>query len=130
MSYTIDHLYQAEIEIKRFRFIALLKPTASVEEAKTWLVELNKQYRDADHVCHAYRISKPALREKAFDAGEPKGTAGRPILSQLQRHDLIDCCLAVVRYFGGIKLGAGGLTRAYGQAAGEVVERAEKKRNL
>lgn len=120
---TIAGTYTAEIEVKRSRFIALLQPLSSEEEVKSWLAGLAERYRDADHICYAYRLAEP-FREKAFDAGEPRGTAGRPILNQLQKRGLIDCGLAVVRYFGGTKLGAGGLARAYGQAAAEVIARA------
>ncbi len=122
--YTVDRPYRTEIEIKQSRFIALLRPLSSLGEVKRWLAELEQTYRDAGHICYAYRLANP-FREKAYDAGEPKGTAGRPILRQLQAGSLVDCGLAVVRYFGGIKLGTGGLTRAYGQAARSVIQMAK-----
>ena len=84
------------------------------------------QHPQASHVTFAWRLlTDQGLRERFSDAGEPSGTAGRPILAHLQGKDLINCCLAVIRYFGGIKLGAGGLARAYGQAAKQVLEIAQ-----
>lgn len=123
---TVSRRYHCEYEIKRSRFIAVIAPTPDPETLRAFLAELTGEHPQASHITYAWRIQTPqGLRERAFDAGEPSGTAGRPILNHLQGKNLIDVCLAVIRYFGGIKLGAGGLARAYGQAARLVLEQAD-----
>lgn len=120
---TVSKRYQSEYEIKRSRFIAVIAPTGDGDQLEAFLNELARQHPQATHLTFAWRILTPeGLRERCHDAGEPSGTAGRPILSHLQGKNLINVCLAVVRYFGGTKLGAGGLARAYGQAARQVLE--------
>lgn len=124
MSYpTPQSLAQTEIEIKKSRFIGLAKPIDSREAAMQWLAEIKATYPDARHHCWAYVLGNPSCATNAGmgDDGEPSGTAGRPILNILQHKGVGDIMLIVVRYFGGIKLGAGGLTRAYGQAAQAVM---------
>ncbi|MDX1353044.1 MAG: YigZ family protein [Thiomicrorhabdus sp.] len=93
-------------------------------EGKAWLEEIKAQYPDARHHCWAYLIGNPHCAANAGmgDDGEPSGTAGKPILNVLNHKGVGDVMIIVVRYFGGIKLGAGGLTRAYGQAAQAVME--------
>ncbi len=121
--FTVTRPYQSEYEIKRSRFIAVIGPTPEAEALETFLTDLARRHPQAHHLTYAWRIQTPqGLRERCFDAGEPSGTAGRPILTHLQGKHLINVCLAVIRYFGGIKLGAGGLARAYGQAARQVLE--------
>ncbi|MGN0961594.1 MAG: IMPACT family protein, partial [Christensenellales bacterium] len=88
-----------------------------------YLDELNKKYSDATHICFAYSLSSPRL-EKADDDGEPSGTAGKPILELIKKRNLENVLIAVVRYFGGIKLGAGGLVRAYTNASNLVIDKA------
>ncbi len=123
--YTVREPAEAEYEIKRSRFIAVITPTADGAELEAFLTGLARRHPQATHLTYAWRIQTPqGLRERAFDAGEPSGTAGRPILAHLQGKNLINVCLAVIRYFGGIKLGAGGLARAYGHAAKLVLEQA------
>lgn len=114
----------AEIEIKKSRFIAYARGIDSREEGMQWLQELKEQYPDARHHCWAYLLGNPKCAANAGmgDDGEPSGTAGKPILNVLNHKNIGDVMIIVVRYFGGIKLGAGGLTRAYGQAAQAVME--------
>ncbi|MBO1924915.1 YigZ family protein [Thiomicrorhabdus sp. 6S3-12] len=114
----------AEIEIKKSRFIAYARGIQSREEGMLWLEQIKQQYPDARHHCWAYLLGNPNCAANAGmgDDGEPSGTAGKPILNVLQHKGIGDIMIIVVRYFGGIKLGAGGLTRAYGQAAQAVME--------
>lgn len=125
MSYAIPtEEASAEIIIKKSRFIAHAKQIVSREAGMSWLNEVRKTYPDARHHCWAYLIGNPACATNAGmgDDGEPSGTAGKPILNVLNHKGIGDIMIVVVRYFGGIKLGAGGLTRAYGQAAQAVME--------
>jgi len=114
----------AEIEIKKSRFISYARGIQSREEGMAWLEELKERYPDARHHCWAYQLGNPSCAANAGmgDDGEPSGTAGKPILNVLQHKGVGDIMITVIRYFGGIKLGAGGLTRAYGQAAQAVME--------
>lgn len=125
MNYPIPaELVQTEIEIKKSRFISYARHIQSREEGMQWLDELKSIYPDARHHCWAYLLGNPKCATNAGmgDDGEPSGTAGKPILNVLQYKGVGDIMIVVVRYFGGIKLGAGGLTRAYGQAAQAVME--------
>ncbi len=114
----------AEIIIKKSRFIAYARHIVSREAGMVWLAEIKAEYPDARHHCWAYLIGNPKCATNAGmgDDGEPSGTAGKPILNVLNHKGIGDVMIVVVRYFGGIKLGAGGLTRAYGQAAQAVIE--------
>ena len=114
-----------ELEIKKSRFIGLAYPVTSREQALEHLAESKTQYPDARHHCWAYVVGDPnnAATMAANDDGEPSGTAGKPILNVLMHKEIGDIMLIVVRYFGGIKLGAGGLTRAYSQTADGVVQK-------
>jgi uncharacterized YigZ family protein len=118
----------SEYEIKKSRFIGVAMPCDSEQSALKQLRQLAAQHTSANHLAFAWRIRAPEgfITERFFDAGEPSGTAGRPILAPLQGEELINTVVAVVRYFGGIKLGTGGLTRAYGNAAKLAIEAAEK----
>lgn len=109
-------------EIKKSKFISFVFYTQTVEEAKNHLMQLSKQYSDATHICYAYVINDNGIKEKAVDDGEPAGTAGKPILDCMKKRNFVNMLVAVVRYFGGIKLGAGGLVRAYSQSAKSVIE--------
>jgi len=125
MSYSIPtELATAEIEIKKSRFIAYAKGIQDRAEGMIWLEQIKAQYPDARHHCWAYLIGNPNCAANAGmgDDGEPSGTAGKPILNVLNHKGVGDVMIIVVRYFGGVKLGAGGLTRAYGQAAQAVME--------
>lgn len=114
-----------EFEIKKSRFIGLAVPATSREQALDYLADIKLKYPDARHHCWAYVVGDPnnAATMAANDDGEPSGTAGKPILNVLMHKQIGDIMLIVVRYFGGIKLGAGGLTRAYSQAADGVVQK-------
>ena len=95
------------------RFIALAYPVESEEEVKQIVSALKKEYHDARHHCYAFRLGKDGQKWRASDDGEPSGSAGRPILGQIDSLNLSDILVVVVRYFGGIKLGIPGLIRAY-----------------
>jgi uncharacterized YigZ family protein len=112
---------RAEIREKGSRFLAVVGPTADEVAAKAALEELARRYPDATHHCWAWRIGEPP-RERSADAGEPAGTAGVPILQVLRGAGLSDVLAVVIRWFGGTKLGKGGLARAYAAAAREAVQ--------
>lgn len=125
MSYqTLKRAVTARLEIKKSEFIACAYPASSREQAMFHVEQLREQYPDARHFCWAYIIGDPDNTTSAGfdDDGEPSGTAGRPILNVLQHKSIGNVIIIVVRYFGGIKLGAGGLTRAYAGAAQAAVD--------
>ena len=103
-------------EISKSKFYAYLIETNSVDFFKNKLEQLKIEHKKATHYCYAYVIDDNGSKEKAYDDGEPKGTAGMPILNVIKRKNLRNIAIIVVRYFGGIKLGAGGLVRAYSKA--------------
>lgn len=110
------------LEIKKSKFLAYSLKVESVEEAINVFEKLKKQHKKANHVCFAYKIVSNGVEQvKFFDDGEPNGTAGRPILSVIEKKGLENVAVYVVRYFGGVKLGAGGLIRAYSKAASGVL---------
>lgn len=109
---------------KGSKFIAYAIPVQTVEEVKNIVKEYQKQYYDARHVCYAYMLGADRLEFRANDDGEPSGTAGRPILGQINSRNLTNVLVIVIRYFGGILLGTGGLIVAYKQAAAEALEAA------
>ncbi len=125
-SFTVAaRLQRSETKIKRSRFIGTVRPTATVDEADAFLDAVSREFHDAAHNCFAYRIGLEQDQVVRFsDDGEPSGTAGRPILDALDRFELVDTCVVVTRYFGGIKLGTGGLSRAYRAAALDVLNKA------
>lgn len=98
------------LEIKRSKFITRLYPVTSIQEVELFLEEVKKEYKDASHYCYAYIIDQ---QRKSSDDGEPGGTAGVPMMEILNKNDMNYILCIVIRYFGGIKLGAGGLVRAY-----------------
>ena len=106
---------------KKSKFLGYLLLCQSENEIKEALAYLKAEHKKATHICWAGRLSSPFF-EKAVDDGEPSGTAGRPILNVLQKKDMQNAVIFVVRYFGGIKLGVGGLVRAYSKVAGELVK--------
>ncbi|WP_273061613.1 YigZ family protein [Colibacter massiliensis] len=106
-----------EYTVKKSRFIANVFHVTSEEEAQRHLAEIKKKYWDARHNCYAYQLGMPVSMQKASDDGEPSGTAGKPLLEVLKTGDLTNTLVVVTRYFGGIKLGTGGLIRAYMTAA-------------
>ena len=111
----------AELREKGSRFLALVEPVEDESVARERLKSLSIEYSDATHVCWAWRIGQPP-RERYSDAGEPAGTAGTPMLQVLRGAKLSDLMAAVVRWYGGVKLGKGGLARAYSQAVHEALE--------
>lgn len=108
---------EAEITEKHSRFLASVRTITSKDDVTKLLKEVMALYPRATHYCYAYRLGIQAQDEYASDAGEPSGTAGRPILGVLKRHELTNTLLVVTRYFGGVKLGVPGLIAAYGEAA-------------
>ena len=119
---TINSSYQTKIEVEKSKFIGLLFPLNKEEDFKEILKSLQKEHKKARHIVYAYRIG---VKSKSNDDGEPKGTAGRPLLELLHKKELNNLVLFVVRYFGGIKLGAGRLLRTYVSAGVEVINSAE-----
>ncbi|MEX2473593.1 YigZ family protein [Marinobacter sp.] len=119
---------ERETEIKKSRFIARVAPVSSRDEVKAWLDHAHRDHPDARHICWAYQIGRPGSAAEAAmnDDGEPSGTAGKPILGVIQHKDMGDVLVMVVRYFGGTKLGAGGLVRAYAGAAESVLSAVDR----
>ena len=109
----------------RSKFLAFAAPVRTVDEAMAFVAEVQKKYYDARHVCYAYMLGAARDTFRANDNGEPSGTAGKPILGQINSGELTDIVIAVVRYFGGIKLGTSGLIPAYKAAAAEAIAAAE-----
>ena len=110
---TIKEDGQVQEEIKKSRFICHAKRVYSEEEARTFITAIKKEHYKATHNCSAFIIGERSEIKRTSDDGEPSGTAGVPMLGVLENHDLTNVCVVVTRYFGGIKLGAGGLIRAY-----------------
>ncbi|MDV2077860.1 YigZ family protein [Marinobacter xestospongiae] len=119
---------ERETEIKKSRFIARVAPVTSRDDVRGWLEQAHRDHPDARHICWAYQIGRPGSAAEAAmnDDGEPSGTAGKPILNVIQHKDMGDVLVIVIRYFGGIKLGAGGLVRAYAGAAESVLSQVER----
>lgn len=113
---SIDKEYFSEFVINKSRFLSYSYPVFDERMCKEILDKLNNQYSDATHICYAYVLSDPRV-EKCSDNGEPSGTAGKPILELIKKKKLENVLVVVIRYFGGIKLGAGGLVRAYTNSA-------------
>ncbi|WOO88974.1 YigZ family protein [Mollicutes bacterium LVI A0078] len=111
-----------EVEVKKSRFICYMKNISSEEEAKQYIADLKKQHPTAAHHCSAYRVGSI---DRANDDGEPSQTAGMPMLNVLTHNDLINTIAVVVRYFGGVKLGAGGLVRAYTDSVVAALDEAD-----
>ena len=121
---------QAEFTVQRSRFIAYAAPVKSEEDARAFVARLRKEHYDARHCCSAWILGADGAKQKSSDDGEPGGTAGMPILETMKRRGLTDAAVAVVRYFGGIKLGAGGLVRAYSHAASIGIDAATLARRV
>lgn len=110
-----------EIIIEKSRFISHIARVETEDAAQAFIQEIKKKHKDATHNCSAYLIGEQNQIQKALDDGEPSGTAGVPILEVLKKKELKDTAVVVTRYFGGIKLGAGGLIRAYSKATSEGI---------
>jgi len=121
ISSSSEGLYKA----KGSKFLAFAFPVSSEEEVKEKLDFLRKKYFDARHHCYAYRLGANGERYRANDDGEPANSAGKPVLGQLVARNLTNVLVVVVRYFGGILLGVGGLAQAYKQAAADALDHAE-----
>ena len=119
---TIKNPSQSEIKIKKSQFICRLYPTKTKEESKKIIEKISEEYKDATHNCTAYITSNG---EGYDDNGEPNGTAGKPMINALHKNDLHNITAIVTRYFGGIKLGAGGLVRAYSRSVLEAINNSE-----
>ncbi|MBN2200534.1 YigZ family protein [bacterium] len=125
VTFSIEKPGRFELTVKGSRFIGFAARAASAEAAEQWAGSISREYRDATHCCWAWRVGAgDRSRFRTNDAGEPSGTAGRPILEAIDRRTLSDTVCAVVRYFGGRKLGTGGLARAYGECAGGTLDAA------
>lgn len=120
--YTVKTNGSHEISIQKSRFIAYINRATTEEEAQAFIQTIKKKHYNATHNCSAYMIGEQNLIQKANDDGEPSGTAGVPMLEVLKKRDLKDTVVVVTRYFGGIKLGAGGLIRAYSRAVSEGLD--------
>lgn len=114
--------YTSEIVINKSRFLGFARFVEQQDEAENFLKDLREKYSDARHICYAYKLLNTA---KQSDDGEPSGTAGKPILNIIEKKCLQNIVIAVVRYFGGIKLGAGGLLRAYSNTATATLDSAK-----
>jgi uncharacterized YigZ family protein len=114
---TLEGLSEGLYKEKGSRFIAIAGPVQSLEEVRQQLEKIRKQFHDARHHCYAYRIGKEPFEMRYNDDGEPSGTAGKPIYGQILSFGLTNVLIVVVRYFGGIKLGTGGLIQAYKAAS-------------
>lgn len=125
--YTVEGPGEGRYTEKMSRFLAFARPVASAAEARETVRELQNRYHDARHVCWAYMIGPQRTEWQLNDNGEPSGTAGKPILGQINSFELTDVVVAVVRYFGGIKLGTSGLIAAYREAARLALEAAGRK---
>ena len=118
---------ESEFTEKRSRFLSHLFRVESEAEARQRVEEMRKKYYDARHVCYAYMLGHERKDFRANDNGEPSGTAGKPILGQINSNELTDILIIVVRYFGGIKLGTSGLIVAYKAAAAEAARDNERE---
>lgn len=129
---TISKTIQADITVTKSKFISTIFPISNKEEASKFLEETRKKYFDARHNCFAYVIYDPKestpLIKKSSDDGEPSGTAGAPILECLEGADLVNVLCVVTRYFGGVLLGTGGLTRAYAASCKESISKAQQEK--
>ena len=122
MAYTVKQTHIKQIEVMKSKFIAYLFPLENEEAFKDILASLRKEHKKARHIVYAYRFN---VKSKSCDDGEPKGTAGHPLLELLYKKDINNVALLVVRYFGGTKLGAGRLLRTYLQAGIDVTNESD-----
>lgn len=124
---TIKSRIRDKLKVEGSIFIATAIPVYSEEDAEIWIQKISKEYFDATHNCFAWRIRNAQKeRSKYSDAGEPRGTAGKPILSAIESEKLYNILVVVTRYFRGVKLGTGGLSRAYRTSAQNALQKAEK----
>jgi uncharacterized YigZ family protein len=119
---TLKEASQGLYKEKGSKFIAVAAPATSLDEVRLQLETLRKRYHDARHHCYAYRLGEEPYDIRYNDDGEPSGTAGKPIFGQIQSFDMTNVLIVVIRYFGGVKLGTGGLIQAYKAAARDAIE--------
>ena len=112
---------QVEEEIKKSRFICHVKRVETEEEARSFIAAIKKEHYKANHNCSAFILGEKSQIKRSSDDGEPSGTAGVPMLTVLEQQELTNVCMVVTRYFGGIKLGAGGLIRAYAGSVAQAI---------
>jgi len=122
---TVKGFGESELIIQKSRFITYVNRAETEQEAQSFIDDIKNQHKSANHNCSAYMIGEHDNIQKANDDGEPSGTAGFPILEVLKKQGLKDTVVVVTRYFGGIKLGGGGLIRAYGKATTEGISEAQ-----
>jgi uncharacterized YigZ family protein len=120
--YTIQQRERTSIKVRGSEFIATVIPVTSKDQALKELESLRSEFWDATHNCFAYRIGKGGLEFRTSDDGEPSGSAGKPILFVLHKYDVSDILMVITRYYGGTKLGVGGLARAYSDSSSAVLE--------
>jgi len=125
--FTIEREGRGQLREKMSRFISFARRVASAEEAKAIVREYQNEYHDSRHVCWAYMLGADRKEWQLNDNGEPSGTAGKPILGQINSRNLTDVLVVVVRYFGGIKLGTSGLIAAYREAANLALDNAGER---
>lgn len=121
--FTVNKSGSDEYFIQKSRFIGYIKRVETEEAAQDFIKEIKKKHHDATHNCSAYLIGQNNEVQKANDDGEPSGTAGLPMLEVLKKQQLKDTVVVVTRYFGGVKLGAGGLIRAYGTTTSKAIKK-------
>jgi uncharacterized YigZ family protein len=122
---TVKEISQGIFTEKKSKFIAYIIPISTLDDVKTELEKYKKEYYDARHICWAYMLGAERKEFRSNDDGEPSGTAGKPILGQINSNELTDVLILVIRYFGGIKLGTSGLITSYKEAASEAISNAE-----
>ncbi|KAF1683971.1 YigZ family protein [Veillonella sp. R32] len=123
---TVSEEHRIEYIVEKSRFIATAIPCTTENEAQAAIARITKEFWDATHNCTAYALGPRQERQRSSDNGEPSGTAGKPMLEVLKKTGITNTLIVVTRYFGGIKLGAGGLIRAYAHSAAEAIHSAPK----
>ncbi len=126
--YSVEHQRETTIKIKRSVFICSLKYVESIESAKKFISMISKENKTANHNCWAYIVGEKAEVFHSSDAGEPSGTAGKPMLNTLQSHHMTNIAAVVTRHFGGVKLGVRGLIEAYGAAVKNTIDEKRLKK--
>lgn len=124
---TITQIFQAEYRVKGSKFISVISPCDTIEEAENELSKVRNIHPAATHHCYAFRVNPSEISEHSQDDGEPGGTAGLPILNAMRSANVVNAVVIVVRYYGGTKLGKGGLIDAYGSSACQVIEQSMLK---
>ena len=124
--------FRSEIEVERSRFVATVQEVTSPDAAQAFVAEIKTEFPDANHNCWAYLVGPPGSSDRIglSDDGEPHGVAGKPILTVLQHSGLGDTAVVVTRYFGGIKLGKGGMVKAYTAAVQAALEQLPRARRI